>query len=51
MAGADLILSWNFRHMVNSNRIRGFNGVNVRLGYRNMAILSPREVSGDEEDL
>ena len=49
VAGADLILSWNFRHIVNYNRIRGFNGVNVRMGYRAMIILSPREV-GDEAE-
>lgn len=44
VAGADLILSWNFKHIVNFNRIRGFNSVNVRLGYRSMTILSPKEV-------
>lgn len=44
VAGADLILSWNFKHIVNFNRIRGFNSVNIRLGYRSMTILSPKEV-------
>ena len=48
VAGADLILSWNFRHIVNYNRIRGFNSVNVRMGYRAMTILSPREVGVEE---
>jgi len=47
VANADLILSWNFKHIVNFNRIRGFNSVNIRLGYRAMTILSPKEV-GDE---
>ncbi len=47
VAGADLILSWNFRHIVNFNRIRGFNAVNVSLGYRTLTILSPLEVSYD----
>jgi hypothetical protein len=51
VAGADLIVSWNFRHIVNFNRIRGFNAVNVRLGYRAMTILSPREVVDDEESV
>lgn len=50
VAGADLIVSWNFRHIVNYNRIRGFNGVNVRSGYRSMVILSPREVVDDDQD-
>ncbi len=44
VAGADLILSWNFKHIVNFNRIRGFNSVNVAHGYRSMTILSPLEV-------
>jgi len=46
-AGADLILSWNFRHIVNFRRIRGFNSVNVNFGYRTLTILSPLEVSYD----
>ena len=51
VAGADLILSWNFRHIVNFNRIRGFNSVNFRFGYRTMTILSPKEVSDENEIL
>ena len=43
--GADLILSWNFGDIVNYNRIKGFNGVNVMNGYRSMTILSPLEVA------
>ncbi|MBP7867342.1 MAG: PIN domain-containing protein [Acidobacteria bacterium] len=50
VAGADLILSWNFKHIVNYNRIRRFNGVNVLLGYRSMTILSPREVGDESEE-
>lgn len=46
-AGADLILSWNFKHIVNFSRIRGFNSVNISLGYRALTILSPLEVSYD----
>jgi predicted nucleic acid-binding protein len=49
VAGADLIVSWNFRHFVNYSRIRGFNGVNVRNGYRTITILSPREVVDVEQ--
>ncbi len=49
VAGADLILSWNFRHIVNYNRIIGFNGVNVAQGYRSMTILSPLEVAYDDD--
>ena len=51
LAGADLILSWNFRHIVNFDRIRGFNSVNIRLGYRSLTILSPMEIGyGNEEE-
>jgi len=48
--GADLIVSWNFRHIVNFKRILGFNSVNTRCGYRSMVILSPREVIHEDED-
>ncbi len=49
VAGAELILSWNFKHIVNYNRIRGFNSVNVGFGYRSLTILSPREVIDDDD--
>ena len=48
VAGAELILSWNFKHIVNFNRIKGFNGVNVMNGYPLMTILSPLEVAYDD---
>jgi predicted nucleic acid-binding protein len=41
---ADLIVSWNFRHIVQYQRIRGFNAVNLREGYKSIEIRSPREV-------
>ena len=50
VAGADLILSWNFKHIVNFNRIKGFNSVNANQGYRPMTILSPIEVIYNGED-
>ncbi len=46
--GADLILSWNFGDIVNYDRIKGFNGVNVMNGYRSMTILSPLEVAYED---
>jgi hypothetical protein len=49
VSAADHILSWNFRHIVNFNRIRGFNSINVSLGYRTMTILSPLEVAYEDE--
>ena len=29
----DVLASWNFRHIVNLDRIKGYNSVNLRLGY------------------
>lgn len=46
---ADLILSWNFRHLVNIDRIRQFNAVNLRKGYTIIDIRSPKELSYEEE--
>ena len=40
---ADYLLSWNFKHIVNVNRIRGYNSVNIKLGYQILEIRSPRE--------
>lgn len=48
VAGADLILSWNFKHIVNFSRIKGFNGVNVMNGYPLITILCPLEMSNDD---
>ena len=30
---ADILVSWNFKHIVNVHRIRGYNSVNYKLGY------------------
>ena len=40
----DLLLSWNFKHIVNVYRIRGYNSINLRLGYTNLNIHSPKEI-------
>ena len=39
-----MIVSWNFKHMVHYDKIRGFNAVNLREGYGAIAIYSPLEV-------
>ena len=44
VAKADLIVSWNFRHIVHFDKIRGFNAVNLREGYFPIEIHSPLEV-------
>jgi len=44
VAGADLIVSWNFKHIVHYDKIRKFNGVNLVQGYSMIEIRSPLEV-------
>jgi hypothetical protein len=45
----DVLVSWNFRHIVNLARIRGYNSVNLRQGYPALEIRSPLEVFADEK--
>ena len=40
----DVLVSWNFKHIVNLDRIHGYNSVNLRLGYALLEIRSPHEV-------
>lgn len=44
----DVLVSWNFRHIVNLQRIHGYNSVNLRRGYPMIEIRTPREVLSDE---
>jgi predicted nucleic acid-binding protein len=44
LANVDVLVSWNFKHIVNLRRIRGYNDVNLTLGYATMEIRSPKEV-------
>jgi hypothetical protein len=44
IVNADILISWNFKHIVNINRIRGYNSVNLKNGYRILEIRSPREI-------
>ncbi|MFH0866884.1 MAG: PIN domain protein [Bacteroidota bacterium] len=41
---ADILASWNFKHIVNVTRIRGYNSVNIKLGYPIIDIRSPKEI-------
>ena len=41
---ADILVSWNFKHIVNVNRIRGYNSINYRHGYKMLEIRTPREI-------
>ena len=44
IAQVDVLVSWNFKHVVNVQRIRTFNEVNREMGYGPLDIRSPREV-------
>ena len=46
---ADILASWNFKHIVNINRIRGYNGINLKNGYRILEIRTPREIISHEK--
>lgn len=41
---ADTLVSWNFKHIVNVDRIRGYNSINIRNAYQELEIRSPREL-------
>ena len=40
----DVLASWNFKHIVNLDKIKGYNSVNMRLGYSIIEIRSPKEL-------
>ncbi|PSL44145.1 hypothetical protein CLV51_10610 [Chitinophaga niastensis] len=42
--GADILASWNFKHIVNIDRIKLYNSINLRMGYRLIEIRTPREI-------
>ena len=48
VARVDVLVSWNFKHIVNLYRIHGYNSVNLRRGYPVLEIRAPREVLPDE---
>ena len=48
VARVDVLVSWNFKHVVNLQRIHGYNSVNLRQGYPLIEIRTPREVLSDD---
>jgi len=40
----DILVSWNFKHIVNLDRIRGYNGINFQNGYPMIEIRTPKEI-------
>ncbi|MHB9024974.1 MAG: type II toxin-antitoxin system VapC family toxin [Armatimonadota bacterium] len=50
ISGCQLIVSWNFKHIVNYQKVPQYNAVNVLQGYGAIAIHSPMEVVTNEEE-
>jgi len=46
----DALASWNFKHIVNLDRIKGYNGVNMKYGYATIEIRNPKELIKYEHD-
>lgn len=41
---ADILVSWNFKHIVNIQRIHGYNAINLKNDYQTIEIRNPREI-------
>ena len=46
----DYLVSWNFKHIVNVFRIRGYNSTSIRFGYPQLDIRSPKEIVNYEDE-
>ena len=51
IAKADVLVSWNFKHIANLDRIRGCNGINYQTGYKMIEIRTLKEITkyGNED--
>ena len=49
-AKCDLIVSWNFKHIVHFEKIPKYNTVNILQGYSKIGIFSPLEVIAYEDE-
>ncbi len=50
VARSDYLVSWNFKHLVNAERKKGFNAVNLLQGYSSISIINPLELIYDDAD-
>lgn len=50
VVNADVLVSWNFKHIVNLDKIRGYNGINYLLGYNMIEIRTPKEIINYENN-
>lgn len=46
IAGADAIITWNFKHMANFIKIQQYNSINLNQKYKMINIYTPRQVTG-----
>jgi hypothetical protein len=44
----DLLVSWNFKHIVNFDKIRLYNAGNLKYGYRVLEIRNPRDLTDEK---
>jgi len=47
LAGINLLVSWNFKHLVNPERKKGFHAINMLQGQPHVSIVTPWEVIYD----
>jgi predicted nucleic acid-binding protein len=47
---ADALISWNFKHMVKLKTIRGVNGINRMLGFKELEILTPQSLIQEDNN-
>ncbi len=40
----DVLASWNFKHIVNLDKIKSYNSINLKLGYAMLEIRSPKDL-------
>lgn len=44
VAEVDMVISWNFKHIVHYEKINGYQAINLLNGYKTIRIYSPQEV-------
>lgn len=49
LAGCDIIISWNFKHIVNVKTIQGVKAVTTYEGYKDLMIYPPSALLREEE--
>lgn len=46
----DVLANWNFKHIVNLDKIRGYNGINYQFGHNIIEIRTPKEIINNDND-